>query len=774
MNAIPTESLKIQILSASALSEQTKKNILNWLHESYTRVYENDLNAHQLINQLVEEKNWEELNNRFFSVITPGTAGMRGTLGVGSTRINEATVGCFVQAHANYLKKYPVEGRKGIILGGDSRKGSYDPLVKGPGYLQKMAAQIYAAAGIPVYISDKPFPTPLISFSIGEVEMDGALPVSGAVNTASHNPSQDNGFKIYETGGHQVVSADFNAKLKIEIKAVSNFGMVKMATLKKDWPQTAKELNEAITTRGRFTIETDGAMIHIVSSKKIIEQYASKIAATRLLIQKNFSSSVPESQELSFIPEILESLKKQKIVITSLNGCGWESIKILMEKLGMQEGVHFFSVKDENIPDGSFPTGIGKCKGKPNPEYPENFHKAAEIAFHIKAKYIFAADPDADRLGIGMIDPHSTDAKTAYKNTRFFSGNEQLAIPIWYLGLMNTYSSEDVFVQTLVSSTLYSKMVSFIGATIHFVPVGFKYFGQISNHYVSELIQSIRKNKPEFNRLAYSRLNQSERLSLYEEHHIPHFIHGGEESMGQNLYDYVFDKDTPAAISLFCEMIGFLGLSPEEKTKISGRFQKKSGGSLNIHKELLSLGLPVQDLGALLMEIHRHFGVYKEEVFSLRFEGEQGEKIKNKVMSYFRTVPIKELNLAHSLLAHKILYRVDYKQKGDGKYVEDENGNHHSTPPAHPFIEIPPLCYSWIPEKEMHCLDSSDYIVFYLDDGNTIHLRPSGTEPIVKIYLNFHDHSSEPLETVYPNISNKIQETFHRIKDRIQILSETV
>ncbi|EKD26896.1 MAG: hypothetical protein ACD_79C00972G0002 [uncultured bacterium] len=755
---ISTKQLVLNFIQDSNhLTQTTKSNVSNWLHESFSKLFENGENAHSIILRLLKSNNWKEIEDRFFEQIQPGTAGIRGKLGIGSTRINEATVGVFAQAHANYISKNPIAGREGIIIGGDSRTGSYDPLIKGPGYLQKMVAEIYAAKGIPVYLSDKPLPTPLVSFAIGEMLFNGKLPVSGAINTASHNPSEDNGFKIYESSGHQVVSEDFKKGLQFELNRIENFSMVNTAKLKSRWPKTEDELNNAIKKNGKIIIETDNAPINIIDSTGIIESYCSKIKRVRILINKNFSKN---NNEFHFHEKILDSILNQKIVITTLSGNGWNSIKKLLESQGLVYNKHFYAVESEIVPDGSFPTGYGKVQGKPNPEYKENFYKAIKLAGEINAKYVIACDPDSDRVGIGIVDNSYKDFNRIYENARFFNGNEQLCLAVFFLGIFNKYNENDIFIQTLVSSRLYSKIVEYIGGKLSFVPVGFKYFGQISDFYVNNLMRKINN----FTRIDYSKLTFEERTKLYKSHDCPRFIHGGEESMGQNMYDFVFDKDTPASIALFCEIIGFLGLKNDDKISLL----KDLSPHYNSDNKLITVAASSENLLDALNNIYCEFGEYKEEVFSFRFEGQEGNVKKNKVMNYFRTLSLKNFNSNQDIDGSKVIAKCDFLNSDKrGRFVVDADDNiiqinagvNHTINSKGETIHIPPYSIYWLPEQELHELDSSDYLVFYMDNGNEIHIRPSGTEPVIKLYINFHDKSFNQ-NNKNSSINQKISNTY--------------
>jgi phosphomannomutase len=705
-------------VAEKTLSESARKNIEIWLDDSFNVLKETiegeEKNAHDWILHWLQQKNWTELGDRFFTKIQPGTAGMRGRMGVGSALINEATLGMFVQAHANYLLKQNLKGRKGIVIGGDSRHGSYNPKTKGPGDLQIMMAKIYAKAGIPVYLSDKPLPTPVCSFAINEIQFQvGELPLSAAIMTASHNSKTDNGYKIYEVNGHQVVNPKFKEELQKEINKITVFSQVNFLK-DNSWPSSSeidslqdKETFKANEIRKIKVAEN----LFLVSSYDIIEQRTDKLRQLAIQTNENVFPRAKHKKEekYHFSKEILDSIEKQKIVISALHGNLWADLKSLLEKHGMKERVHFFG--EETDPNGDFPVAIGTDKeGQPNPEYKKVFTKSIKTANRVGAHYVFVSDPDSDRLGIAYKD----------KNTRkwvFLSGNDQLAMGASYLKEMNdpespvkggVFTPRDVFIKTLVSSNLLSRIIEDDAHLLH-VHVGFKYFGQISAFYVNQVLEATGMTRLEFSQLSFK-----ERKKRYKDHKIFRFIFGGEESLGMNRGDYVFDKDTAASMALFCELIGHLGI------------KKKT-------------------LGNLKQSLEKEHGSFKEQLFSEKFPGEKGDEEKKNLMEVLRNLSPQEINQRGGLGGKKVVARADYKIIKDinGNKVERLVQDEKSVPIKQTMggeitigpVTIPPFHVFWN-EKTPVELDSTDYLVFYLEDGSSIHVRPSGTEALVKKYVN--------------------------------------
>ncbi len=276
------------------------------------------------------------------------------------------------------------------------------------------------------------------------------------------------------------------------------------------------------------------------------------------------------------------------------------------------------------------------------------------------------------------------------------------------------FTANDTFIKTLVSSNLYSRIIEKSEARLLNVLVGFKYFGQISAYSVNQVLE-----KEGISRLQFSKLSFKERIELYIKHGVSRFIHGGEESMGMNRGDYVYDKDTPATMAFFSEIVGHLGLVGKT---------------------------PVDHMD----ELYIKHGLHKEEVVSFRFEGATGDTQKKELMKMLRSLPLQEINNLGLLGGKKVVGRVDYKIKDVNgnkveRFVESLDGfTHYGTVGlpitysnhAHNINFFVPSFHVSFDKKTEIPLESSDYVVFYLENGSEIHIRPSGTEPIVKFYLN--------------------------------------
>lgn len=691
--------------SASKIEPQTYTNIETWLSPEYNCVVEDGQHAHTWIKHWVESEDWQELDNRFFKIITPGTAGVRGRLGIGSAFINEVTVGVFAMGHALYLKEHELAlksaGRFGVVLGGDSRIGSYDSQVRGPGYLQKMVAEIYASCDIPVFVSLDPLPTPVVSFAIANFEfISGFLPAGGGITTASHNPKSDNGFKIYEPDGHQVVNEAFKREFNACLKKITSFSDVTRKSLV--WPDR-DQIDQFRRQSQKKTLRTIplGEQAFIFNDEDVILKYAvNKASMSPNLNLRNAGSS----EDFTFDDRVLQQIAKEKIVITALNGNAYKTTKILLELHGLKEGIHFFGVPGEIEPDGRFLVGMGSGKeGKPNPEYPEVYEASIRFARKVGASYVFASDPDSDRLGIAYL---------SHGEVLYFNGNQQLVLALAYLVSgehkeMNIFSGEDVFLKTLVSSSLYEKIAASVSAKVINVHVGFKYFGQIAAY----LANSLRK-RLNLTPLQFSGMSWREKNNLHQKNRMARFIFGGEESMGNNVGDSVLDKDTPGAIALFCEMIGVYGLC-----------------HLNLESRL--------------EDLYRQYGYHLEVQKTIPFSGPSGDRMKAQVMEHFRNKHFSVI--ASTAVAARLDYQISRKNlNANERTICDSQGNNISTEKGVPLninhVVIPPYDIWWDGETCVP-LDSSDYLAFYLCDGSSIHIRPSGTENMIKIYFNWADQS---------------------------------
>ena len=310
-----------------SLLEKSKINAQSWLSATF------DVQTQEKVRQLLDG-NPEELIECFHKNLEFGTGGMRGIMGIGTNRMNRYTLGKNTQGLSNYLKKiYPNEQIK-VVIAYDCRHNSQD--------FAKIVADVLSANGIKVFLFSELRPTPELSFAIRYLNCH-----SGIVLTASHNPPEYNGYKVYWTDGGQLV------------------------------PPQDKEIMEAID-------KVQFADIQFVANESLIEKVDTQIdeAFINASLQKaNFS---------------IQGKSDLKIVYTPLHGTSVTIIPELLKRAGYTS-LHI--VQEQATPDGSFPT-----VKSPNPEEPEALTMALKKAEELQADIVFGTDPDSDRIGIAVRD----------------------------------------------------------------------------------------------------------------------------------------------------------------------------------------------------------------------------------------------------------------------------------------------------------------------------------------------------------------------------------
>ncbi|HEX9650314.1 MAG TPA: phospho-sugar mutase [Cyclobacteriaceae bacterium] len=282
----------------------------------------------------LKEQNGEEIADSFYKDLEFGTGGMRGIMGVGPNRMNKYTIGMATQGLSNYLLRN-FEGKKiKVAIAYDNRNNSQ--------FFAETAANILSGNGIEVFLFENLRPTPELSFAVRNLQCQ-----SGIVITASHNPREYNGYKVYWDDGGQILPPH-DSGIIAEIREITKF--------------------EKINFKG------DSKLIHLLG-EPMDKQYLEAI--------KPFTHSYPFNKNLS-------------IVFTPLHGTGATLIPGLLKELGFEK---VKLVKEQAEPDGDFPTVVF-----PNPEEAEALSKAVELAKEINADLIMATDPDSDRVGIAVRD----------------------------------------------------------------------------------------------------------------------------------------------------------------------------------------------------------------------------------------------------------------------------------------------------------------------------------------------------------------------------------
>lgn len=362
---------------------------------------------------LASLQNEDEIKARFSEYMTFGTGGLRSTMGPGTSKMNVYTVAHTTEAIARLIIEEKGE-RDGVVIAYDSRNNSE--------LFAKTAASVLAASGIKVYIFDSVRPTPELSFALLDLGC-----IAGINITASHNPKEYNGYKVYWKDGAQL-PVNHAQTVTDKASSIDIFDDVKIA-----------DFDEAIK---------DG-MIEIIGDR-IDERYLAAV----------------EKQIVDPLA-IKNAADTFKIVYTPLHGAGYRLVPEVLSRVGVK---HLYTVPEQMILDGNFPT-----VEKPNPEYPEVFTLGKKIANEIGSDLLIATDPDADRLAV-TVRKEDGDFVT-------LSGNQIGLLLIEYI--ISAYESngtmpENPFVvKSLVSSKLADIICKAHGVTLYNVLTGFKYIGEM-------------------------------------------------------------------------------------------------------------------------------------------------------------------------------------------------------------------------------------------------------------------------------------------------------
>lgn len=353
--------------------------------------------------------NDEEIKDRFYKELEFGTAGLRGVIGAGTNRMNKYTVGKATQGLANFIVKNNVQD-KGVVIAYDSRIMSDE--------FSEQTALILNANGIKTYLFESLRPTPVLSFSVRELKC-----TAGIVITASHNPPEYNGYKVYWQDGAQI-SNPIDKGIMEEINKIKDYSEIK--TMNK----------EEATAKGLFNIV----------GKQVDDRYIEELK--KLVINKEIIDE--ESDEL-------------KIVYTPLHGTGAVMAKRILSELGFK---NIFVVPEQEKPDGRFPTVT-----YPNPEDPKAFELALKLAAEKDADIILANDPDADRIGMFVKNPKTGEYI-------LFNGNMTgLLIADYILSSRKekgTLPANAAIIKTIVSSNMTEEIAKYYNVKLFEVLTGFK------------------------------------------------------------------------------------------------------------------------------------------------------------------------------------------------------------------------------------------------------------------------------------------------------------
>ena len=378
-----------------------------WLENPYF-----DENTKAELKEIQQDE--KEIKERFYKELEFGTAGLRGIIGAGTNRMNIYTVSKTTQGLANYIAA--VNGQaKGVAIAYDSRRMSPE--------FAKEAALCLAANGVKAYIFETLRPTPELSFAVRELGC-----IAGINITASHNPPEYNGYKVYWEDGAQI-TPPHDSGIMAEVQKVVNYNEVK----------TMDE--EAAKAAGLFAVigkEIDDAYMEALKSQVI---HADAIKAMA---------------------------KELKIVYSPLHGTGNIPARRVLKELGFE---NVYVVKEQELPDGEFPT-----VSYPNPEADEAFELGLKLAKEVDADLVLATDPDADRLGVRV-----KDSKTGEYHT--LTGNMSGCLLADYeLGqkkeVYGKLPEDGAVISTIVTTNMAAAIAKHYGVEFIEVLTGFKYIGQ--------------------------------------------------------------------------------------------------------------------------------------------------------------------------------------------------------------------------------------------------------------------------------------------------------
>lgn len=517
-----------------------------------------------------------EIEDRFFSLLQFGTAGLRGVMGVGLRRMNVHVIRHATQAFANVIL---AEGKdfaaQGVAICYDCRVHSQE--------FAQAAAGVMAANGIPVRLFEAMRPTPELSFAVREYGCAAGLNV-----TASHNPPEYNGYKVYWSDGAQL-PPQHAAAIAAQMEQLDVFDDIQSLAY-----ETALEKG-LITLMGK---ETDDKFL------------------AHVLAQINDKASVAKVADTF------------TMVYTPFHGTGYQQIPYVLGELGIR---HLHCVPEQMVIDGTFPT-----VKSPNPETPESFALALDLAKKVNADLILGSDPDADRVAIQVKDKTGQYVQ--------ISGNQTGVLLLDYLigakKRAGTLPADAVALKSLVTTDMARVVAEANGVKSYNTFTGFKFMAE-------------KKNQ----------------LEAAGQGHV---IFSYEESIGYMIGDYVRDKDAVTASLLLTEMTAWYAAQ----------------------------GMTLLDA---LDALYTKYGYYGEKTLNLVMPGLEGMALMANLMAKLRQTPPAEI------AGTTVLRQKDYQ---DGTERDTASG------------AVSPMA-----------LVGSNVLAYDLADETTIVVRPSGTEPKIKVYV---------------------------------------
>ena len=487
--------------SGGQLLESSAKNLLPFLAKTTSPI------SQASIAELVETGNWKELDNRFFRTLAFGTGGLRGktispavtkaekgtpqALGrpefpcVGTNAMNYYNISRATQGLVAYVKEYFAKerrsGKPSICICHDTRFFSRE--------FAELAAKVITENGCNAYLFEGPRSTPELSFSVRHTKSQAGINI-----TASHNPPEYNGYKVYFEDGGQVVEPYASGIIQ-KVNAVESDVYT---------PVPASEQGKVIAM-----------------GSEIDEAYMKRLTT------------------LPLDPELIRAQGSFKVVFSALHGVGGVIIKPMLDRLGF----HCQTVPEQDVPDGRFPT-----VKSPNPENAEALTMAMKLADESGADLVIATDPDCDRMGIAVRD-------AAGKMT-LLTGNQIGSLIAWYRamkhfekGILNDDNkSHGVIIKTFVTTDLQKAIAEKCGIRCVETLTGFKYIGEKLRKYEEKIPAELRNN--------YAELSEDVTRKLRLQHSSL-YVFGGEESYGYSGSDFVRDKDGNSAAVMISEVAAY-------------------------------------------------------------------------------------------------------------------------------------------------------------------------------------------------------------------------
>ena len=518
----------------------------------------------------------KEIESRFFAPLEFGTAGLRGTMCVGLHQMNIHVIRHATQAFAEViLAEGPEAVQRGVAVCFDCRNHSQE--------FARETACVMAGNGIPVRIFESLRPTPELSFAVREYGC-----IAGVNVTASHNPKEYNGYKVYWQDGAQLPPRHASAIAK-KMEELDLFDSIK----RMDYSQAVAD--GLITLMGT---ETD---------------------------ERFLANVMGQLNDRAAVEQVADTFK---MVYTPFHGTGYKLIPEVLHRMGMK---HVLCVPEQMVIDGNFPT-----VASPNPENPEGFYLAVDLAKQEGADFILGSDPDADRVGI-MVKNDQGEYVT-------ISGNQTGVLLLDYLigakKRTGKMPENPVALKTIVTTEMARKVAEVNGLKCYDTFTGFKFLAE-------------KKDKLE---------NAGEGKVIF----------AYEESYGYMLGDYVRDKDAVTAALCLTEMAAWYA----------------------------GQGMTLYDA---LMKLYEKYGWYGEKTLNLVMPGLDGLRKMADLMAGLRAQPPVEI------AGVAVKEQKDYQ---DGSVVDVATG-------ARSTME----------------LSGSNVLRYELSDGTSLIVRPSGTEPKVKVYI---------------------------------------